>query len=115
MQDGNVRIMTHLIFTTLPETPVEPSERKLPTPSNLTVTHPSPFARVMPIESPPNKCKDSAVYQKFTFRHLMRWSEQWDLVARRNKQRQKDGRGGAEWNGWVALASEADEITPSSL
>ncbi|KAK9899545.1 hypothetical protein P389DRAFT_1031 [Cystobasidium minutum MCA 4210] len=115
MQDGEIRIMTHLIFTTLPETPAEPSQRKLPTPENLTIVHPSPFARLMPIEKHPSKCKDSPIYHKFTFKKRMRWSEQWDQVARAVKRRQKDGRGGAEWSGWVALVDESDEVTPSSL
>lgn len=115
IQDGEVRIMTHLIFTTLSEAPTEPSQRKLPTPDNLTIVSPSPFARVMPIEKAPNRCKISPVYQKFTFKNRMRWSEQWDQVARAIKQRQKDGRGGAEWAGWVSLTDESDEIRPSSL
>jgi hypothetical protein len=115
VQDGNVRIMTHLIFTTLQDAPVDPSKRKLPTPDDLTITSPSPFARVMPIEQSPDRCKDSPVYQKFTFKNRMRWSEQWEQVARGIKKRQKDGRGGAEWAGWVALTDPEDAVTTSSL
>lgn len=115
IQDGQVRIMTHLIFTTLQDAPTDASQRKLPTPDNLTIVSPSPYARIMPIENSPNKSKISPVYQKFTFKNRMRWSEQWDQVARGLKQRQKDGRGGAEWAGWVSLADESDELTPSSL
>lgn len=115
MQDGNVRIMTHLIFTTLPETPIGKAKQKLPSPEDLTVIHPSPHARVMPIETSPNQCQDSPNYQKFTFRHKMRWSEQWDQTNRRNAQRQSDGTGGAEWQGWVTLADPSDSITSASL
>lgn len=69
----------------------------------------------MPIEKAPSQCKDSPVYQKFTFKNRMRWSEQWDQVARGIKRRQKEGRGGAEWAGWISLVDNADEISPSSL
>lgn len=111
VQDGGARIITHLIFTQLPDAPGP----QLPTPESLTVTRPSPAARRVPIEAHPSAVRPTGLVKKFSFKDRVLWSEQWDQLNRRNTERQADGRGGAEWAAWMQLTDERDAITPSTL
>lgn len=110
-QDGGVRITTHLIFTLLPEAP----KPQLPTPTSLTVTRPSPHARLLPVETHPSKVRPTRLVGKFSFKDRMKWSEQWDQADRRNAERCANGTGGAEWASYIQLTDASERITPATL
>jgi len=113
VQDGNVRISCHLIFTTLPDAP--PSG--LPTRENLTVTRPAPLARRMPIDVHPGdpKVYPTKLVEKFTFKDKMLWWENREFVERSKREKAASGEGGPEWTCWISLTDKTDNINTASL
>ena len=113
IQDGNVRITTHMIFTQLPEAP----SPGLPSAENLTIAPPSPYARRTPLETQPSKAKAAQLITKFTFREKMRWTGNEQATIKRNKRlsKGKSLNGGLEWSTWAQVTDENDRISAATL
>lgn len=113
IQDDTVRISTHLIFTTLPDAP----QPALPSSTYMTLSQPSPLARVIPHQKYPSKVKDTPLSVKFTMKDRIGWAEDADFVERRRnlKESNGEGEGGLEWAAWMSLKDSSDKITPAVL
>jgi hypothetical protein len=103
--------MAHLIFTTLPDAPAP----QLPTPTSLTLTQPSPYARIIPLETPPGTAQLSRLSPKFSFKDKFRWAEDNALLDRRNEENAAQGKGGLEWFAWIHLTDPEDAFTAAGL
>ena len=110
-QEGLVRISTHLIFTTLPD----PPKPHLPTPTSLTITQPSSYARVIPLRIHPSQAVLTPLPPIFTFSKRIRWAEDQALIAHKNDINSKAGEGGLEWLAWLNLPDESDAFTTATL
>lgn len=111
IQEGNVRLMCHLIFTTLPDAP----QPGLPTVEDLTLTHPSPLARKIPIDKHPGQVHPTKLVSKFNFKDQIQWWEDHEYVERSKEAKAKSGEGGPEWFSWISLTDKAERFNTASL
>jgi len=113
LQEGTVKVTTHIIFGMNEPHPKD----KL----NLNLNLPSTYARRHPLYIHPSKAVGKLLRPASNFRHYCKWSDEPDILAK-NKidsptrtNSSTIGGGGLEWGAWFEFTDKDDRISNPAL
>ncbi|KAF8806872.1 hypothetical protein BYT27DRAFT_7190564 [Phlegmacium glaucopus] len=113
LQEGAVKIMTHIIFGINAPHPKDTL--------NLNLNPPSTYARRHPLYVHPSKGVINHISDIWTFRPYFRWTKEPDIRATNNvnsptrTNSSTIGGGGLEWGTWFEFTDKDERITNPSL
>ncbi|KAI0072516.1 hypothetical protein K474DRAFT_1667757 [Panus rudis PR-1116 ss-1] len=109
VQDGQIRIMTHIVFGTLAD-PADSDPSSAASRSSLTLQPPSPYARRIPFYTLPSQCPSVRAKRRWRFDRCLNLVNDPVYI-----ERAKVPREGMEWGLYLSLTDERERITTPSL
>ncbi|PPQ92848.1 hypothetical protein CVT25_004336 [Psilocybe cyanescens] len=113
IQDGVVKITTHLIFGIIGRHPKDKV--------NLTLNPPSTYARRVPLYAHPSKAITKPMDRRWTFRPHVTWTDEPNIHTKNQPNGENRtssstvGGGGLEWGAWLEFKDTNEIITNPSL